>query len=131
LSQASRSPAGEPPDFHASLTLIGDHPRMIVNTRRRRILALVAFHSLAWSASAYFLHSAQTGDRGLAAKREAKIRTEEIGREIAEMRAEKQAWERRVSQLSNEKVDRDLIDERNRAMLNVVHRSDVVILLNR
>ncbi|MCU0820486.1 MAG: septum formation initiator family protein [Beijerinckiaceae bacterium] len=104
---------------------------MIVNTRRRRILALVAFHSLAWSASAYFLHSAQTGDRGLAAKREAKIRTEEIGREIAEMRAEKQAWERRVSQLSNEKVDRDLIDERNRAMLNVVHRSDVVILLNR
>jgi cell division protein FtsB len=104
---------------------------MIVHTRRRRILALVAFHSIAWSASIYFLHSAQTGDRGLAAKREAKIRTEEIGQEIAERRTEKLAWERRVSQLSNEKVDRDLIDERNRAMLNVAHRSDVVIMLGR
>lgn len=104
---------------------------MIVHTRRRRFIVLVAFHSLAWSASAYFIHSAQTGDRGLLAKREAKAQTDAISAEIGAMRAEKSAWERRVSQLSSEKVDRDLLDERSRAMLNVVHRSDVVILLDR
>jgi cell division protein FtsB len=104
---------------------------MIVHTRRRRIIALVAFHTIAWSASAYFIHSAQTGDRGLQAKREAKAQIDSTTAEIATFRAEKSAWERRVSQLSNEKVERDLLDERNRAMLNVVHRSDVVILLDR
>lgn len=104
---------------------------MIINTRRRSLVALLAFHTLAWGTSAYFIHSAQTGDRGLAAKREAKARTVEIQQQIAEQRAEKLAWDRRVSQLSSEKVDRDLLDERTRAMLHVVHRSDVVILLDR
>jgi cell division protein FtsB len=104
---------------------------MIINTRRRRIIVLLAFHTIAWGASAYFIHSAQTGDRGLAAKREAKQRTEVIGTEIAALRQEKLAWERRVSQLSGEKVDRDLLDERKRLMLNQVHRADVVILLDR
>lgn len=104
---------------------------MIVHTRRRRFIILVAFHSLAWSASAYFIHSAQTGDRGLAAKREAKALTDTTVAEITTLKAEKLAWERRVSQISSEKVDRDILDERTRAMLNVVHKSDVVILLDR
>ncbi|MGL5448134.1 MAG: septum formation initiator family protein [Rhabdaerophilum sp.] len=104
---------------------------MIIHTRRRRLIALIAFHTIAWGASGYFLHSAQTGDRGLAAKREAKAQTDAIITEIGAQRAEKTAWERRVSQLSSEKVDRDLLDERSRAMLNVVHRSDVVIPLDR
>jgi cell division protein FtsB len=104
---------------------------MIVHTRRRRLYVLFAFHTLAWSASAYFIHSAQTGDRGLVAKREAKAQTDATMVEIAALKSEKAAWERRVSQLSSEKVDRDLLDERTRAMLNVVHRSDVVILLDR
>jgi cell division protein FtsB len=104
---------------------------MIVHTRRRRFIVLVAFHTIAWGASGYFIHSAQTGDRGLLAKREAKAQTDTIITEIGALRAEKAAWERRVTQLSSEKVDRDLLDERTRAMLNVVHKSDVVILLDR
>jgi cell division protein FtsB len=104
---------------------------MIVHTRRRRFIVLVAFHTLAWGASGYFIHSAQTGDRGLVAKREAKVQTDTIVHEIVAMRAEKTAWERRVNQLSSEKVDKDLLDERARIMLNVVHKSDVVILLDR
>jgi cell division protein FtsB len=104
---------------------------MIIRTRRRRIGFLFVFHGLAWSFAAYFMHAAQTGDRGLVAKAEAKARTEAIAVKIAEARAERQAWERRVSQLSGPEIDRDLLDERQRAMLNTVHPNDVVILLDR
>jgi cell division protein FtsB len=104
---------------------------MIIRTRRRRIGFLLAFHCLAWGASAYFAHSAYTGDRGLVAKKDAKDRTEEIIARIGEAKAERQAWERRVSQLSGPEIDRDLLDERQRLMLNAVHPNDIVILLNR
>lgn len=104
---------------------------MIIRTRRRRIGFLLAFHAVAWSASAYFAHSAYTGDRGLLAKQQAKENTAEIVRKIGEARLERQAWERRVSQLSGAEIDRDLLDERQRLMLNAAHRNDVIILLDR
>ncbi|MCZ8187860.1 MAG: septum formation initiator family protein [Beijerinckiaceae bacterium] len=103
---------------------------MIIRTRRRRIGFLLAFHAIAWSASAYFAHSAYTGDRGLLAKQQAKEMTSEVVRKIGEAKAERQAWERRVSQLSGKEIDRDLLDERQRLMLNSAHRNDVIILLN-
>lgn len=89
------------------------------------------FHAVAWGASAAFLYSAQTGDRGLIAKREAKAKMEAHAATLAEIRAEKAGYERRIVALSGEAVDRDLLDERLRETLNRVHRDDRVILLDR
>jgi cell division protein FtsB len=104
---------------------------MIIRTRPRRIGFLVVFHAIAWSASAYFANSAYTGDRGLLAKQQAKDMTSDVVRKIGEARIERQAWERRVSQLSGAEIDRDLLDERQRLLLNSAHRNDVIILLDR
>jgi cell division protein FtsB len=104
---------------------------MIIRTRRRRIGFLLAFHCIAWGASGYFAHSAYTGDRGLVAKKDAKDRIETISVLIGEAKAERQAWERRVGQLAGPEIDRDLLDERQRLMLNAVHPNDLVILLDR
>lgn len=104
---------------------------MIIRTRRRRIGFLLAFHTIAWSASAYFAHSAYTGDRGLVAKQEAKRKTDETLGKIAEAKNERLAWERRVSQLSGREIDRDLLDERQRLMLSIAHRNDLIILFDR
>lgn len=104
---------------------------MIIRTRPRRIAILVAFHAIAWSAVGYFVHSAQTGDRGMQAKREAKLRTDQVNLQIAELKTERTAWERRVNQLSGAMVDRDLLDERQRVMLGIAHKNDLVILLDR
>lgn len=104
---------------------------MIIRTRRRRIGFLLAFHTVAWGASAYFAHSANTGDRGLIAKQEVKAQTEETMKRIVAVRHERAQWERRVFQLSGAEVDRDLLDERQRLMLNLVHKNDVVIQLER
>lgn len=104
---------------------------MIIRTRRRRVAFLLAFHSVAWSASAYFAHSAYTGDRGLVAKQEAKTRTDETLVKIAAAKTERAAWERRVGQLSGAEIDRDLLDERQRLILNLTYKNDLVILLDR
>lgn len=104
---------------------------MIIHTRRRRFAVLVVFHAFAWSATAYFVQSAYTGDRGLVAKREARAKTEQIVEEITVLHAERVEWERRVSQLSGREIDRDLLDERVRTMLGTAHRNDVVILLDK
>ena len=104
---------------------------MIIRTRPRRIAVLFAFHALAWGMTSYFLMSAQTGERGLIAKREAKVKMDEISEKIAELKAERHALERRVGQISGRVVDRDLLDERQREMLTIVHANDVVILTSK
>lgn len=104
---------------------------MIIHTRRRRLLSLIAFHAVAWGATGYFVLAAQTGERGLAAKREAKAKTEEILAKIAEAKAERVIWERKVGQLSGAEIDRDLLDERLRVILNMAHKNDLVILLDK
>lgn len=104
---------------------------MIIHTRRRHISFLVVFHTIAWGSSAYFAHSAYTGNRGIIAKKEAKAKTQETLEKIAEAKQVRVTWERRVNQLSGTEVDRDLLDERQRLMLNLAHKNDLVIELNR
>jgi cell division protein FtsB len=104
---------------------------MIIRTRQRRIVFFMAFQALAWGASVYFAHSAYTGNRGIVAKNEAKRKTVEIGTQIAQAKEERAAWERRVNQISGPEVDRDLLDERQRAMLGLAHKNDLVIQVYR
>lgn len=104
---------------------------MIIRTRQRRVVFFLAFQAIAWGASAYFAHSAYTGNRGIVAKNEAKRKTIEISGMINDAKGERQAWERRVNQIAGAQVDRDLLDERQRAMLNLTHKNDLVIQLNR
>jgi cell division protein FtsB len=104
---------------------------MIIRTRQRRIGFFLAFQVFAWGAGAYFAHSAYTGNRGIVAKNEAKRKTVEIGVQITQAKEERAAWERRVGQISGREVDRDLLDERQRAMLGLAHKNDLVIQVNR
>src|ERR1700721_2339355 len=47
--------------------------------------------------------------------------------ELAGLREERARWERRVSAMRSESVDRDLLDEEARAVLDRVGKDDVVI----
>ena len=48
--------------------------------------------------------------------------------EIASLSSERQDWEKRLGLMRDEAIDRDLLEERARAMLGRVHRNDVVIM---
>lgn len=76
----------------------------------------------------YFGYHAVTGDRGL-------ITWFQLTREIEQARvtldrtsAERQLLDHRVSLLRPDNLDPDMLDERARAMLNLIHADEFVIL---
>ncbi len=76
----------------------------------------------------YFAYHLVHGDRGLVAWRELEDRigkTEAVARQIASERGE---LERRVALLRPDSLDRDMLEERVREVLNLAHPEDLVIL---
>jgi cell division protein FtsB len=102
---------------------------MVIRQTPRRIATLVAFYAFAAAAIGYFTWHAQHGDRGLKAKSAYKIRIAELNRELEALKSERADWERRVTQMRAGSLDRDLLEEQSRRLLNSVHRNDVVVIL--
>jgi cell division protein FtsB len=85
----------------------------------KRFLQAIALPSL-------FLH-AMHGERGLIA-REQRIADIAMARaELSRAEAERDAMDRRVSGLRGDRLDRDQLDERARALLNLVGRDEIVV----
>jgi cell division protein FtsB len=101
---------------------------MVIRKGPRRFLAPLAFYALAGCAVAYFIHHAHHGARGLETKQELKTQIAEAEAEYARLKTSRHEWEDRVSLMRREEVDRDLLDERARAVLGRSHRNDVVIM---
>jgi cell division protein FtsB len=100
-------------------------------TRRRFQTALFALacYGAAGGVVSYFWWHAHHGERGLHAKAGYKIRIAELNGEIAGARQEKADWERRVAQLRADNLDRDLLEERARVLLNSAHKNDLIVIL--
>ena len=75
----------------------------------------------------YFVWNAVQGDRGtlMAAQRREILQAKQI--ELARVEAERDVWERRVAALRGDRIDRDMLDERARAMLNLANPDDVIV----
>jgi cell division protein FtsB len=86
-----------------------------------------------WSASAlatgYFVAQAYEGARGIEAKRQIKSRALALRTELAELKEERAALERKVAMLRGPVLDGDLLDERARAELGRVNKNDLVIFI--
>ena len=104
---------------------------MVVRTRLRRIISLAAFHAIVLGLTGFFAWNAYTGDRGLIARQEHKVRIVQLTRQLDELQLERTAYERRVQAMGLASLDKDLLDERARAVLNLAHRTDVVINLGK
>lgn len=76
---------------------------------------------------AYFGYHAVQGDRGLLAWWSLRYEIEKADYELAQVTAEKKILEHRVSLLRPESLDRDMLEERARAMLGVVHPNDLIV----
>jgi cell division protein FtsB len=76
---------------------------------------------------AYFGWNATNGDRGLVAYAHRKELLKQAHSDLARAEAERATWERRVAGLRGNHLDRDTLDERSRAMLNLADPSDVIV----
>jgi cell division protein FtsB len=100
---------------------------MLLRTRARAILVPLAFYLVLGVASGYLVWGASNGERGLKAKVAHDAQMAQLQDELASFRRERARWERRVDEMRSESVDRDLLDEEARTVLDRVGKDDVVI----
>ncbi len=81
------------------------------------------------SASAWLVWGASQGDRGLEAKAQYDAEAAQLRVELGQLKGDEQRWRRRVESMRSEAVDRDLLDEEARKMLDRVGKDDVVIFV--
>ena len=75
----------------------------------------------------YFGYHLVNGDRGLLAMAQLQRETQIADQNFAEADATRKIWERRVSELRNQSLDPDMLDERARALLNYSKKDDVIV----
>ncbi len=93
---------------------------------KRRVKGIVA-PAVFLSLFAYFAWNVTQGDRGLEAYAQRQGLLRQAQAELSKAERERDGWERRVAGLRNQHVDRDTLDERARAMRNMVDPSDIVV----
>ncbi|MGO8800350.1 MAG: FtsB family cell division protein [Roseiarcus sp.] len=100
---------------------------MVVRTRARAILFPIVFYVVLGVASGYLVRGAWNGERGLKTKAEDAAEMQGLESELKQLQAERQSWERRVALMRPEAVDRDLLDEEARAVLDRVGKNDLLV----
>lgn len=75
----------------------------------------------------YFAYHSVEGDRGLTAFVRLSERIAEARTQLAELRSEREAIERRVRLLRTDNLDPDMLDERARQILNYSRPDEIII----
>ncbi len=94
-----------------------------VKRKAKGLIAPAVFLSL----FGYFAWNVTQGDRGLKSYAQRQDLLRQAQAELARAERDRDGWERRVAGLRNQHIDRDTLDERARAMLNMADPSDVVV----
>lgn len=102
---------------------------MVSHRRRHTILTALGLYLFAAAFIGYFAVNAFTGNRGLRAQQEIEQQLALMQTELAEVRAEKAIWERRVALLRPDRIDPDMLDERARVLIGLADPRDVTLLL--
>jgi cell division protein FtsB len=102
---------------------------MIVQRRLWQRAVPVLAYVVALTATSYFAWSAWHGDRGLMARQHYEDQIASREKLIHDLKTERERWQKRVSMLETEHIDKDLLEERALAILNSGHLNDVIVLL--
>lgn len=101
---------------------------MAVAIEFRRRFAQIVLPVLGLGALAYLGYHFFEGERGLKASWSVEKRLAKAKAERTALTAERERLESRVDLLREGSLDRDMLDERLRQMLNLVQPNDIVIL---
>lgn len=93
----------------------------------KRGLAAMALPAFFLALAGYFVWHAMHGDRGLIAREQRVAEIVAARQTLTRAELEREAMERRVHGLRGSEIDRDQLDERARALLNMLGRDEVVM----
>ena len=103
---------------------------MVSHRRRRTILTALALYCFAALFVGYFAMNAFSGDHGLRAQQDLDQQMASMRDQLAELKAERAVWERKVSLLRSDRIDPDMLDERARALIGYADPRDLELLLH-
>lgn len=104
---------------------------MVSRSRLKAIMTGLALYAIAAALIAYFGINAYTGRYGLNARQELDQEIVLLTSELARLKSERVAAEKRVALLRSDRVDPDMLDERARYQLDYVHPRDLVRMIGR
>lgn len=81
--------------------------------------------------SGYFIWNATQGDHGLKAYEQRLLVLQTAQVDVTRAQSEKAMWERRVAAMRARNLDRDALDERARATLNLSDPQDIIVMYSR
>jgi cell division protein FtsB len=93
----------------------------------KRVINALALPVIFLTVSGYFVWHAMHGERGLIAREQRIADIVAARAELARAEADRDAIERRVTGLRSDRIDRDQLDERARALLNMAGRDEIVV----
>lgn len=93
----------------------------------KRLINALALPVIFLTVSSYFVWNAMHGERGLIAREQRVVDIAAARAELARAEADRDAIERRVAGLRSDRIDRDQLEERARALLNMAGRDDIVV----
>ena len=102
---------------------------MVIRTRLRAILIPLVLYAISGAAGSYFIWHVQHGQRGIEAKIAFKAKLRSLEAELAGLRADHAAWDRRVAMMQSDSVDRDLLEEEARLELGRIQKNELVVML--
>jgi cell division protein FtsB len=74
--------------------------------------------------------NAFSGDHGLRAQQDLDQQMASMRDQLAQLKAERAVWERKVSLLRSDRIDPDMLDERARALIGYADPRDLELLLH-
>ena len=96
------------------------------NGLKQRVRVMLA-PAIFLSVTAYFGWNATQGDRGLVAYAQRQELLHQVLADEAFAKAERDAWEKRVSGLRTYHLNPDTLDERARLMKNLAEPTDIIV----
>ncbi|QDH16121.1 FtsB family cell division protein [Oecophyllibacter saccharovorans] len=75
----------------------------------------------------YFIWNALRGEHGIQAYQEQLTLRQQAETALKNAHQEQDIWRRRVAELSEQSLDRDILDERSRAMLNTSQSDEIIV----
>ena len=117
--------------INESLTAINQASGMVIYKRLRATLYPLALYCVSGAIGGYFVWHAVNGERGLKTKDEYEHKIASLRGELEELKLEHASWDQRIALLSGREIDRDLLDEEARVLLDRVNRNDLVVFLPR
>lgn len=93
---------------------------------RRRLRGAIA-PAIFLALTAYFCWNAVQGAHGLRAYAAQQAVLKQAQTDLAQAEAEREHWRVRARALDSDHLDRDMLDERARAMLNLAEPNDIIV----